>query len=205
MDRKGLELAFDAVIVGFIVLGAIALIYFLFFSRILNVYAVVAEHEADIHTINLAQVLMSSELAYSDGNTVQRGVFDKGKLDAGQLENLDIWYPDAIAVVGIEDLETGYRWDPVVLAPEKVGGVMMSDVLNCLSDRFDFNVLEMFFRIPAFSPWKWPDLLKCLVEGANEIIPVVRNFPVAIRVSENEIHSGNMKISLRELFFGVGI
>lgn len=204
MDKKGLELVFNAVIVGFIASGALALIYFLFFSRILNVYAIVAEHEADIHTINLAQVLMSSDLAYSDGNTVQRGVFDKGKLDAGQLKNLDIWYPDAIAVVGIEDLKTGEKWR-AVLAPEKVGGVMVSDVLNCLSDTFDFNVLEMIFRIPNFSPWKWPDILKCGMEGANEIVPVVRNFPVAIRVSENEIHSGNMKISLRELFFGVVI
>ena len=202
MDRKGLELAFDAVIVGFILLGAVALIYFLFFSRVLNVYAIVAEYEADIHNINLAQVLMSSELAYSDGNTVQRGVFDKGKLDAGQLENLDIWYPDAIAVVGINDTETGETWS-AVLAPEKVGGVMVSDVLNCLSDTQNFNVFELIFRIPAFSPWKWPDLVKCTMEGVNEIVPAVRDFPIAIRVSENEVHSGNMRISLRELVFGV--
>ena len=202
MDRKGLELAFDAVIVGFILLGAVALIYFLFFSRVLNVYAIVAEYEADIHNINLAQVLMSSELAYSDGNTVQRGVFDKGKLDAGQLENLDIWYPDAIAVVGIEDLETGEEWK-AILSPEKIGGVTVSDVLNCLSDTRNFNVLELIFRVPLFSPWKWPDLVKCTMEGVNEIVPAVRDFPIAIRVSENEVHSGNMRISLRELVFGV--
>lgn len=201
MDRKGLELPFDAVFTGLIVLGAAVFIYLLLFARIQDVHVILAEKEAEIHAINLAQVLLSSNLTYFDGYAVQRGVFDKKKLDAGQLERLDIWYPDAIAVVGIEDLETGEKWK-AVLSPKQVGGVAVSDLLDCLKNTFSLDI-SMIFRIPNLSPWEWPDMVKCDARIADEIVPAVRDFPVAIRVSDSEIRSGKMIISLRELILGV--
>lgn len=194
MDRKGLELPFGAIITGFFLLAVVVLIYLMFFARVLDVHVIVVEYEAEIHTINLAQVLLSSDIAYSDGYTLHRGVFDKIKLD-NELGKLDIWYPDATAVVGIEDLETGEKWK-TILAPETVGGTAASDWIDCLLNNIKIDI-DMIFR----GLWKWPDLLKCHSEISNQLAPAVREFPVAIRISENEIHRGRMMISLVELFF----
>lgn len=199
MDSKGLELPFSAILTGFFLLGGTVLIYLVVFARILDVNVIVTEYEAEIHAINLAQVLLSSDLTYSDGYTLHRGLFDKIKLDNG-LNKLDIWYPDAIAVVGIEDLETGEQWN-TVLTPKIVGGTTANDLIDCLLNTIKIDI-SMIFRIPPGSPWELPDIAKCFTESiANQFASAVREFPVAIRISDNEIHAGRMKISLRELIF----
>src|SRR3990170_1583390 len=236
MDRKGIEIPFSEVFGGLLLVGAAAFVYFLLYTRIQEVTVLLRVNEAEVHAINLGQVLMSSDIAYgkslscsgtpktcddfdSDRNgcesqlgcdwcgcgetieslpptcdpdssqadcqercwgaggepsvehctewfgcrgvskpcggradeaefgapettgctfqaalgdyQVQRGVFDKSKLDAGQLQNLDIWYPDAIAVVEITDLETNQKWS-AVLIPDKVGGTASAELFSCL-------------------------------------------------------------------------
>ncbi|MFQ6055348.1 MAG: hypothetical protein ACE5J3_05125 [Methanosarcinales archaeon] len=199
MDRRGLELPFGAIITGFFLLAVAVLIYLVFFARILDLHVIVAEYEAEIHAINLAQVLLSSNLTYSDGYTSHRGIFDKSKLDNGELNKVDIWYPDAIAVVGIEDLETGKQWS-AILTPKNVGGTTASDLIDCLLNTIEIDI-TIIFRLPRGSLWEWPDLIECVSGLADQIVPYVRDFPVAIRVSDSEIHRGKMTISLRELVF----
>lgn len=201
MDRKGLELPFSAIITGFFLLAAAVLVYLILYARILDVHVIVLQSDAEIHTIDMAQVLLSSEkLVYSDDGKLYRGIFDKTKLDT-QLENLDVWYPDVVAEVGIEDKETGERWK-TFLVPDEIGGTSAENLINCLIDTVKIDI-TMIFRVPRLSPWEWPDLEKCFTENlANQITPYTRDFPVAIRISDNEIHEGRMVVSSRELFFG---
>ncbi|MDI6798884.1 MAG: hypothetical protein QMD12_02725 [Candidatus Aenigmarchaeota archaeon] len=198
MDRKGgLKLPFKAVIAGLFVLIVFAVIYLIFVAKYFELHVWIEENEAEIHAINLAQVLLSSDLTYSDEFTSHRAIFDKSKLDAGRLQGLDIWYPDAIATVGIQDLETGETWS-AHLVPNSIRGTTASEILNCLSNTIKIEP-GMIFRLPP-GLWEWPDLKKCFGE-VNQRVLSVRDFPVAIRVSDNEIHRGRMVISLRELIF----
>jgi len=199
MDRKGLELPFGGIMLGFLVIGSAVIIYLVLYARILDVHVIVAEYEAEIHAINLAQVLLSSDLAYHDGYTLHRGVFDKFKLD-NELDKLDIWYPDAIAVIGIKDLETDEEWS-TVLTPKTVGGTAANDLIDCLINTIKIDI-TMIFRVPSGNPWEWPDITKCFTESiGDQYVPAVREFPIAIRVSDNEIHAGRMRVSLREIIF----
>jgi len=198
MDRKGLELPFGAIITGFFLLAIAILFYLVFIARILDLHVIVKSHEAEIHAINLAQVLLSSNLAYSDGYTLHRGIFDKSKLDGGELDKLDIWYPDAVAVVEIEDLDDpGKKWTGI-LASRMIGSTALTDLIDCLINTFNFDLTKIF---SITGPWEWPDIGKCIQGLGNQLSSSTREYPVAIRVSDNEIHNGKMLINLVELIF----
>jgi hypothetical protein len=205
---KGLELTFSAVLVGLFVIGIYALLNFMFIGKIADIHTIVVESESEVHVINLGENLLSSNLTYSDGNLIYRAMFDRSKLYAylgnGLIpKNLDIWYPDAIAIVGIRDLETGEKWS-AILIPKKVKNTAMDEVIDCLLNTIKIDITMLFRVYPQFPwfptiLWEWPDLDKCRIEFTTQLKPSVRGFPITIRVAENEIHSGVMIIALTEL------
>jgi hypothetical protein len=214
MNSKGLQLTFAAMIVGFFALMAIVFIYLLFIAKVQDLHVIVKSSDAEIHSITLAQLLLSSDkLVYKDDYRTYRAVFDKDKLDSTLTKvewimlkdykniaaDTGIWYPNAIAIVVIKDLENGYTWGGVI-KPPTVSGTAFSNLISCLDETVKVD-LGMFFRPFSGLFWEWQDLYyKCPTESVlNRVTPSSKNFPATIRVSDSEIHPAVMVVQTTEV------
>jgi len=117
---KGLALIFQAIIVGFFVIAIFLILLGVVAGNILDIRDALEENEQITRTINLAQVVLSSnELCYSDGDHVYRGIFDRDKLEAVESNpNIlfsRIRYPSDSDIdnyfIKIEDKENSESWE----------------------------------------------------------------------------------------------
>ena len=169
--------------------------------------------DVERHAITMANILLSSKnLTHSDGNKFLRGIFDKEKLDKSLLKqesildilnlrnsarDLGIAYPNSIAFVRVSDLETNDAWYVSLIGESTIEGSSMIKRFDCLWNNMKIDV-TMLFRIPAFSPWEIWDLRKCEMVYASSSGVSTQGFPVAIRVSDSEVHVGVMVVELTE-------
>ncbi len=185
MKNKGIATSIIQMLTGFLIVGMVILLYFTALGRYFDIHAFVKGNEVERHTINLAQVLLSSEnLAYTDANIIHRGLLDKDKLDEQFAEaDTDIknmWYPNSIISIEVKDLESGSKWNLVYSGEiTKTSGI--SEHLECI------NGIDIW------------DIKSCEASLESRTGTAVKQFPLTIRLSENEIHVGRMTVKLTEL------
>jgi len=210
---KGLALSFSQMLMMFVILGCIIIVLALFFGGYFDTHTMVEGSDVERHAITMANILLSSKnLTHSDGNKFLRGIFDKEKLDKSLLKqesildilnlrnsarDLGIAYPNSIAFVRVSDLETNDAWYVSLIGESTIEGSSMIKRFDCLWNNMKIDV-TMLFRIPAFSPWEIWDLRKCEMVYASSSGVSTQGFPVAIRVSDSEVHVGVMVVELTE-------
>jgi hypothetical protein len=210
---KGQAFSFSQMLMMFVILACIIIVLALFFGGFFDTHTMVEGSDVERHAITMANVLLSSRnLAYSDGSKNLRGIFDKKKLDKNLLKeessldilglrnsarDLGISYPNSIAFVRISDLETNDVWYVSLVGKSTVEGSSMTDYFECLWNNMKIEP-QMLFRIPNLSPWKIWDLRKCYMVYASSSGVSTQGFPVAIRVSDLEVHVGAMVVELTE-------
>lgn len=185
-NNKGLVLTVSAVIEGLFFIGCIAILYWLFLSRILDIHVSVNEATAERHATNLANVLISSEkLAYEKDGKISRGILDSSKLDevfikkndflSGvgvylQPKDIGLGYPNTLNLVGVIDLESCQNsdcdgWIASLSGPVTIEGLSPVKFTNCMAENIKIDA-GSFFRflvgsVPAaiWQPW---DIEKCV-------------------------------------------
>ncbi len=113
-------------ITAFFAIGAVALLYFMFYGRYFDIHAIIESNEIERHAINIGQILLSSKkLVYSENiageERFYRGVFDKSKLD----EN---FIPEEEYKLGIVEREGGIKED--ITYPNSVIGLTIKNLDN---------------------------------------------------------------------------
>ncbi|MEM2506775.1 MAG: hypothetical protein QXF61_07035 [Nitrososphaeria archaeon] len=125
--NKGLALTVNAILEGLFFIAVIALLYWFFISRILEIHITTISSDVERRSINLANVLISHEkLCYEENGKIHRGLIDSKKLDylasakggskslnssdfiSQALKNykdIGVGYPNTISLVVISDLE----------------------------------------------------------------------------------------------------
>jgi hypothetical protein len=203
---------------GLATIALVAFIYFLIYGKYFDIHAVVQSNEAKRHTINIAQVLLSSDrLVYSeniDGSMrYYRGIFDSGKLDEqfvnedyfskketankeGGLLKDEIVYPNASINLVVTDFENDKIW---VLSYGWPGIQGSSELIGCMDEKIDF--MSLFNPVNYFaSPWSYWDIKECLDNYGSKIGTFENNFPILIRDSVNgELHIARLFARVTEL------
>lgn len=162
---KGLSLVVSAVLGALFTIGVIALFYWLFLSKILEIHVAIDEATTERHAINLANVLISSEkLAYEDGK-IQRGVLDSNKLDNLFIKkdtflsdvsryilpvDIGIGYPNTLNLVEVLDLEKCDNigncdgWIASLSGPISLEGLDIVKFATCLAENIKIDVGSIF-------------------------------------------------------------
>lgn len=207
-------------IYGFLTLLVIALIimlYFLFIGRYFELHAIVVSSEVERHTIDLAQVLLSSDrLCYSDNDQIHRGVFEESKLDIQLIDgselSQEIGYPNSILIIGIVDVDTGDEWSMKIYGPFSIEGLHATEFIKCLSTKVKIDAGTIFRMGPcvvippffqpiclALSFWEYYDIGACLEAGISRYGTHKRHFPIGIKTG-NDVHMGLLAITIMELW-----
>lgn len=180
---KGISTVLMAFIFMVVTLITLLVTYFTFVGQFLNVRTILENAEVERHNIMFAQILVSSEkLVHSDSSKLFRGIFDKDKLDEdlakGSEAVKEIISPNSIVVTEVEDLTSKTKWQSIVYDEGLIEDLDKNEFESCLSN----------FKIES-----------CLPETVSGIESTVKTYPVAIRVSDEEVHLGRIKVSMMEV------
>ena len=191
--NKGIVLTISAVIEGLFVTGVLALLYWMFLSRVLEVHVVVSEMNAERHAINLANVLISSEkLAYEKDGKISRGILDSTKLDNVFInkreflsdvrvylepKDIGIGYPNTLNLVWVLDLDSCQDsdcdgWMASLSGPVTLEGLKPVKFTECLAENVKLDQWGSNFRFyfgGIFGAlWQPQDIEKC-IKNANPL------------------------------------
>jgi hypothetical protein len=217
---KGTSLGPVYMITMLVAIGSLILLVAMFFRGFFETTTIVNENEVERHAIIMGNILLSSnKLVHSDGNKNFRGVFDKEKLDKVLLKvnsisgtedmknpakEIEVAYPNSVAIVRIWDLETGNGWYASLVGESVMEGYSSVKALECLFGKIKID-LTTIFRMPLLSsgqiaplPWSQEDLKKCQLTYFSSSGVSTQGFPVAIRVSDSEVHIGTLIVNLME-------
>jgi hypothetical protein len=198
-------------------------ILFLFFGHMFLVIPIIKENEIERHSIILANAFMSSDkLAYYDNLRTYRAVLDKEKLDNEMVNKnnilsylkifdeskliKEISYPNSAVFLIVSDNEQDSTWFLIGGGPIKGEGTGISTYSQCMLShvRIDPAMIFRAYRKGFFNPidavWTDYDMQACNeVLNANQGFVAFKTFPVAIRYSDNDIHTGVLSLSLAEV------
>jgi len=187
---KGVVITFSAVLEGLFFIGIIALIYWLFLSKYLELHVSMEEFTVERKSILLANALISSEkIAVVEEGKINRGVLDAEKLDKFFVKSDDwladiklllnqvdigISYPNSINLVRILDLEDCNNekckgWIALLSSQINIEGVSISKFSTCLIENIKVDAGSLFRGIfgglilALWQPW---DIDKCLKNSA---------------------------------------
>ena len=223
---KGAELGFELILAGVITIGFLVVIFNLFIGRYFDIKTIIEENTIDRHALALGNLLLSSKrLAYNEeaSSITYRGVFEKAKLDTQMIsysnflnflkifdESMvlkEISYPNSVVAVSVVDKETGEAWMIFGNGKMTIEGFSASKYGQCLQSKLKLDAQTAFrtvvnvivFRVSGLSKlWDSMDLKACQNEFGQSQGTAEFAFPVAIRVSENEVHMGVMNVRLTE-------
>ncbi|MEM5815067.1 MAG: hypothetical protein QXD89_01085 [Candidatus Aenigmatarchaeota archaeon] len=210
---KGIVITFSAVLEGLFFIGIIALIYWLFLSKYLELHVSMEEFKVERKSILLANALISSEkIVVVEEGKVSRGVFDAEKLDKFFVKSNDlladiklllnqvdmgISYPNSINLVRIVDLEDCNNnvckgWVGVLYSQSNIEGMSTYKFFNCMIENIKIDI-GSFFRhsiggiiLALWQPW---DIEKCV---KNSLPPGIRYL-----FSSSKITSEGLPILIR--------
>lgn len=221
---KGFAINIEEIFAGLLAIVLVVFIFNLFVGHYFDLKTIINENTVDRHAIALGNVLVSSDkIAYSDGIKTYRDILDVKKLDQqvtnqnnfnafltiSQSSELlkDVSYPNSLIAITIIDKETGNSW---ILAGngqmtiQAFSGTIYSECLfsklkvdvptvaRVMSNTFLFGVSGLT------SIWSKYDLEECNKQFGQSLGTAIVSFPVAIRISENDVHVGIMSIRLTE-------
>lgn len=216
LGRKGIATWITQLLTAFAAIGIVAFLYFLMYGRYFELHSIIQSNEAKRHTINMAQVLLSSSrLVYEEEvggmKRFHRGVFDKDKLDE-QLINGDYFavhktvtkdseirrevsYPNTSTEIIVHDIDSGDRW---ILSFGGIGFEGINEFFTCLYNNID----KGFFGFPKpyniFGLWDWWQAKECFDTYKTKIGVFQKDFPVLIKDDE-ALHAGRLFIRVIEL------
>lgn len=194
MSKKGLELVTTGQIGAIVVLAIVVILILFFYQNYVNLSTIVNEFAVERHAVTLANVILSYEkLAEIEGATLNRAVFDINKLDAIKSEEFQLGFPNSVAFVGVEDLDTGQKWLFNIQGPTNIPA--LTSFNDCFSKiKIDISIV---FRLPPGNPWTWPDLVSCFVSKISRQGSSTVSYPIIIRDGES-IHTGRLIVTLME-------
>ena len=216
MSKKGIATWIAQTLVGLFAVGCVAILYFFIFTRYFDVQFMVIGNEAKRHTINIAQVLASSdklvyEESFSDGTKrFNRAIFDKNKLDEQMVNseyfnnyNLvtkdseiseELGYPNTTIDIIVYDSYTASRWVLSIIGP----GIGDRDELStCLSNKINSNFFSQ--GLPdIFTLWEWWQTEQCFDKYEPKVGTYQKNFPALIKDEEGS-HAGHLLVRLTEI------
>lgn len=207
---KGISMVVAVMVAALIGIGIMAAIHYIRSMAFWDVHVMVVEAGVERHAINLAQVLLSSDKLNVEFPTEKsipyRGIFDKEKIEQqfvkGSELSKEIGYPNSMAIIGVEDLDTGELWTLGIGGPVTIEGLKITSFLDCLISKIKIDH-TIFFRVgfvPGFpSFWENYDVVSCIVSEASNYGAVVRYFPVAIK-SGDEVHLGKLAVTVMEFW-----
>lgn len=202
VSNRGVSTVVITMIVTLIVLGLTVGVYILWLSKYLDIHEMVREAGVERHTLNLGQVLLSSDkLAYQDDIFTHRGIFVREKivsqLQGGSELTEEVGYPNSIIVIGVEDFETNEKWDVTTYGSFSVEGLKLSDLITCLVSKLRIDFSMIFRRGPGAPFWETYDVRSCLRAEMSDYGSAVRSFPIAIKDGD-DIHSGRLVVTVNE-------
>jgi len=115
LGNKGSRFGLPALIFSVVSVGLVVIILGLVYFRYFDIKSEVQESDVDRHAFTLGNIFLSSEkLAYSDGDKLYRGIFDKNKID-NIKDNSDslfngLAYPASSVEITIEDTDSNNKW-----------------------------------------------------------------------------------------------
>ena len=221
---KGLEIGIESFIGGMLVLGLIVVIFNLFIGRYFDIKTILNENAVDRHAIAFGNVLLSSDkIAYSDDMRTYRGIFDKIKLDEEMINQnnfmdfmkifqqsemlKEISYPDSLIGVNVVDKETGESWMLFGYGKMSIQAFSSTVYGECLFNKLKPDAQTVFRALSntlVFGPvgltkiWDNYDLKTCENELGDRLGTSYNTFPVAIRISDNEVHAGVLNLRITE-------
>jgi len=166
-NNKGFSETVNAVFGGLFVIGVIALLYWLFISRIFEMRTSMTEALTERHAMNLANVLISSEkLAYEQNGKISRGILDSTKLDTVfinkndfladikilfQPKDIGIGYPNTLNLVLIVDNKKCTNsecegWIASLWGPMSLEASYIAKFSTCMEESRNKDLGSMIFR-----------------------------------------------------------
>lgn len=208
LRAKGISTVLLQVLVGLLTIGICALLVFFIFGKYFDIHLIVLSSEVERHTINLAQLLLSSEyLVYGEDGIFNKSykIFDRNKLDL-QLGtsistltkdseiNREIGYPNSVHIIYVEDFSNNKKWFLVGGSSTTAEEFSAVEYINCLISKLPSNIFDIAF------PYIWDkwDVYSCELRVSKKIGTFVKSFPVAIRDGD-ETHLGRLTIRLIEV------
>jgi len=206
-SRKGIASWMMQFFITFFAVGMVILLYLLIYGRYYDVHAIIQNVEARRHTINIAQVLLSSDkIIYEEsvGGALRfhRGILDKEKLDVQmstdgsekESELADsIGYPSTAMRVIIADTETDNKW---ILAHVDYGVKSQSEYVSCLYESASSDLMNL--RLNFGNPWNLWDAVECEVTYGGKMGSFQQEFPVMIKDGE-ELRVGRLFVKVTEM------
>jgi hypothetical protein len=184
---KGIVITLSAILEGLFFIGIMGFLYWFFLSRILELHVAIEEFTNERQTINLANLLISSEkIAHEKDGGIMRGVLDAEKLDSVFIKRTDfvsdvqalfqpidigIGYPNSINIVRVVDLEKCDSsgncdgWIAVLSSPVTLQGLSITKFNSCLSEHVKLDLGSVFrwiFGGPLLGLWQPWDLKNCV-------------------------------------------
>jgi hypothetical protein len=208
--NKGIAITLSAVIEGLFFVAVISLLYWFFWSSILKMHIIMQDATTERHSMNLANVLISSEnLTYEKDGNIQRGVLDASKLDnifirknefpqGYQSPNMGSSHPPVPSLTSMMEQDIGIAY------PNSINLVEITDLEICqnsicdgwvasLSGPINLEGLSVVnfvdclgenFNTGALTLWYPQDIEKCI---KNNIPASISSFFTQGPVSSNGI------------------
>lgn len=226
---KGAEKVTWTLITALIAIGLFVVIILFFANYYIQTNVVIKSNDVERHGIVLGNLLLTSDkLSFTNGKTLYRDVFSKDKLD-NEMVNLlklvtyknifsdsdifkEISYPNSMVFLYVTDLDTNERWFLIGHGP--LTTTEATDWIGCFGTKLRLDpqaVGRFLISIPALSNpatapaavlnslWDAYDFSECEHSLSSQVGTTTQTFPVAIRISDTEIHEGILSVGLREL------
>ncbi|MEM5853174.1 MAG: hypothetical protein QXG39_00920 [Candidatus Aenigmatarchaeota archaeon] len=226
--NKGLVITLNLILGALFAVGLIALIYWIFISRILEVHVAIEENTLERRAINLANLLISSEkIAYEKDGKIMRGILDSEKLEnifsreyiflsqELKTKNIGIGYPNSIILVRVLDLEecdssgNCKGWATLLSGPISLEGTSINKFLKCLSEHVKLDVGSIFrwavggIVLGLWQPW---DVKNCVQNTMPANVKAIfttskissQGLPVMIKYPNGELHLGRISVAIGE-------
>lgn len=221
---KGAEKVLNTFMLALIAIGGFVVVMLFFLNYYVQTNAVIKTSDVDRHAIALGNLYLSSDkLCYTLGKTLSRDVFSKEKLDKEMINqnNLfsytkifsdspifkDVSFPNSIVVLYVQDAESNDRWFLIGHGSLWQNGFDYYSYETCLATKLKLDpqtIGRAFILYPIglsgpFPLWDQYDFKECESSYTAQVGTSVKEFPVAIRVSDSDVHEGYLVVGLREI------
>jgi hypothetical protein len=200
MRKKGLATLFAQIFFGLVTVFLSVLLYIFLTGAFVDLSTAVKENTADRNTINMAQILMSSDrLAYNDGYQIHKGVFDVEKVRTEIIPNPtlsdEISFPNSIVAIGIKDLQDDTEFKTIFVGEARIFKRTVVDFFSCAIKILEPEFNGIFTRVDIIDI---PEITSCYIENPLGSQSSIRDFPVSIRISDGTVHPGILSVNLRQ-------
>jgi len=201
-STKGLAFSLMHLVFILVVIGGVAVMYYMFRGKYFDIQAEVESNEIERHAVNIGQIILSSkDIVYSEtvGGEERyfRGVFEKSKIDSifvteDEYETDNIAYkdngisdvisfPNAVAEIILEESERDNLWLFTITDYSLTGS---SEFMNCVVRSVGFGIVN-----------KYQSCSETYLQSKSGTFEKI--FPVLIR-DGGELYPATLKVTVHE-------